>query len=77
MPRIAPVHWKKLECVFLRYGFEFARQVGSHRHYVKKGINRPLVIPAHPKPVKVFVIQNNLRTAKMDRDEYFTYLADC
>jgi hypothetical protein len=52
-------------------------QLSTIMSYIKKGINRPLVIPAHPKPVQVFVIQNNLRTAKMGRDEYFKYLADC
>ena len=77
MPRLVPVSWKKLECVFIRAGFEFARQVGSHRTYVKKGINRPIVIPAHRKPIKPFVINNNLRTAGMSRDEYFKLLKDC
>ncbi|MBW2100931.1 MAG: type II toxin-antitoxin system HicA family toxin [Deltaproteobacteria bacterium] len=77
MPRITPVSWKKLECVFLRAGFEFVRQVGSHRHYIKTGIIRPVIIPAHNKPVAVFIIQNNLRTANMSRGDYFKYLSDC
>ena len=77
MPRIIPIRWKRLECVFLRDGFKFVRQIGSHRHYAKKGINRPVVIPVHNKPIKVFVIQNNLRTAKMIRDDYFEHLKNC
>ncbi len=77
MPHIAPIPWKRLECVFLKAGFEFFRQTGSHRFYVKKGLDRPVVIPAHSRPVMVSVIQNNLRTAKMDRSDYFRYLEEC
>jgi len=66
-----------MECVLLRAGFEFARQTGSHRHYVKPGIIRPVVVPAHNKPVQVFVIQNNLRTAGLSRADFFRLLSDC
>jgi predicted RNA binding protein YcfA (HicA-like mRNA interferase family) len=38
-----------LEKVFLRAGFRFARQEGSHRSYVKPGIPRPIVIPIYDK----------------------------
>ena len=77
MPRIIPVRWKKLECVFLQDGFKFVRQIGSHRHYTKTGIKRPVVIPVHNKPIKNFIIQNNMRTAKMSRNDYFKYLKNC
>lgn len=77
MRRITPVYWKKLECVFLQAGFQFARQVGSHKHYVKNGIIRPVVIPVHNKPVEPFIIKNNMRTAQMSREDYFKYLDQC
>jgi len=77
MSRIAPVHWEKLECVFLKAGFKYSRQTGSHRYYTKDGIIRPIVIPAHNKPIAVHIIRSNLRTAKMSRDEYFNLLQDC
>jgi predicted RNA binding protein YcfA (HicA-like mRNA interferase family) len=35
MPRITPIHWRDLERVFLAAGFQFARQEGSHRSYIK------------------------------------------
>ncbi len=76
MPRIAPIHWKKLECVFLSAGFQLSRQNGSHRIYVKEGF-RPVVIPVHNTPIDPFVIQNNLRSAGMSRDDYFRYLEEC
>jgi predicted RNA binding protein YcfA (HicA-like mRNA interferase family) len=45
MPRLTPIHWRKLERVFLAVGFEFARQAGSHRSYLKQGVLRPVAIP--------------------------------
>jgi predicted RNA binding protein YcfA (HicA-like mRNA interferase family) len=73
MPRITPVSWRTLERVFLAAGFEFARQEGSHRSYIKKGILRPVVIPKHEE-IPVSVIRNNLRTAGITREEYFRLL---
>ncbi len=76
MPRLVPVDWKTLECVFLRAGFHFENQEGSHRTYRRKGTLRPVVIPAY-REIPVFVIQNNLRTAGMTRQEYFRLLDEC
>jgi predicted RNA binding protein YcfA (HicA-like mRNA interferase family) len=70
MPRIAPIPWRTLERVFLSAGFEFARQEGSHRSYVKKGVLRPVVIPTYDE-IPVSIIRNNPRTAGVSRDEYF------
>jgi predicted RNA binding protein YcfA (HicA-like mRNA interferase family) len=75
MPRITPVHWKRLEKVFLAAGFTFVRQEGSHRSYAKPGVSRPVVIPTYDE-VPVFIIRNNLRSAGMSRDEYLRLLAD-
>ncbi|HOT90188.1 MAG TPA: type II toxin-antitoxin system HicA family toxin [Anaerolineae bacterium] len=75
MPKLTPVHWRKLEKVFLAAGFRFARQQGSHRSYVKAGIARPLVIPTYDE-VPVSIIRNNLKTAGISREEYFKLLAD-
>ncbi len=73
MLRITPVSWKVLEKVFLAAGFRFARQEGSHRAYVKEGIYRPVVIPTYSE-VPVSVIRNNLKTAGISRDDYFSLL---
>ncbi len=74
MSRITPIHWKKLEQVFLKAGFRFVRQEGSHRSYVKAGISRPVVIPTYDE-VPVSIIKNNLTTAGMNREEYFELLS--
>ena len=73
MPKITPVHWKKLEKIFFMAGFRLARQSGSHRAYVKEGVSRPIVIPAYDE-VPVSIIRNNLKTAGITRDEYFKWL---
>ena len=76
MPRVTPIHWKVLECIFLKAGFTFERQRGSHRSYVKPGCFRPVIIPTY-KEVDLDIILSNMRTAKMSRKEYFEYLAQC
>ena len=75
MPRITPVHWRELERVFLKSGWTFARQEGSHRSYVKEGAPRPIVIPAYTE-VPVAIIRNNLKTAGISRKDYFLLLAE-
>jgi predicted RNA binding protein YcfA (HicA-like mRNA interferase family) len=73
MPKLIPIHWRRLEKVFLSAGFRFARQEGSHRSYTKLGIARPIVIPTYTE-VPVSIIRNNLKTAGITREEYFVLL---
>jgi predicted RNA binding protein YcfA (HicA-like mRNA interferase family) len=69
MPRLTPVHWRRLERVFLSVGFEFVRQQGSHRAYSRAGTPRPVVIPVYDE-VPVAVIKSNLKTAGLSREDY-------
>ena len=72
MPRIKPVHWKVLECVFLMAGFVLERHKGaSHRMYTNPGVLRPVIIPAYNE-INVDIIKANMRSTRMARDEYFT-----
>ena len=75
MPRLTPLPWQTLEKVFLATGFRFARQVGSHRTYVKPGVARPVVIPAYDE-VPISIIRSNLRTAGLSRDDFFRLLEE-
>lgn len=54
-------------------GFKCVRVEGDHFVYVKRGASRPVVIPDWDE-VPVFIIKNNLRTAGLSRDDYFTLL---
>ncbi len=76
MPRITPVHWKILECVFKKDGFVFERQSASHRIYVKEGVHRPIVIPTYSAIDKV-IITGSMKTAGMSRKTYFELLEEC
>ena len=76
MPRITPIHWKKLACIFEKAGFSLDREVGSHLCYTKKGIKRPVIIPKYSE-IDVDIINSNRRTAGMSREEYFEYLNQC
>ncbi len=76
MPRIIPVHWKVLICIFKKAGFSFDRQKGSHMLLTKAGISRPISIPTYEE-VDVEIIKRNMKTAGMSRETYFTYLSVC
>lgn len=74
MPKITPTHWTSLEKVFLRDGWQFDRQEGSHRSYMKPGVSRPIVIPTY-RAVPVSIIRSLMRTANMNRERYFELLS--
>lgn len=76
MPRITPICWKVLECIFAIAGFVFDRQKGDHRIYSRKGCIRPVIIPTY-KEIDHDIILSNLRTAKLSREDYFQYLKQC
>ncbi len=71
--RLTPVHYRKLVKVFELDGWVVDRQKGSHIILKKEGFPRRVVIPRR-KSVPVYVIQNDLRTAKMSRDRYLELL---
>jgi len=73
MPKLTTEHWRTLDAVFLAAGFKFLRQKGIHRSYEKPGAPRPVVIPTYEE-VPVSIIQSNLGTAGLSRDEYFALL---
>jgi predicted RNA binding protein YcfA (HicA-like mRNA interferase family) len=73
MPKITPVPYQTLVRVFEKDGFQLQRTRGDHLVYTKPGISRPLVIPMYDQ-VPVFIIRNNLRSARMSRERYFELL---
>ncbi len=77
MPRITPIPWRVFDCILLLLGFHFSRQKGSHRVYTREGLIHPVVVPAHSKDLAAYIIQSNLRTAGISRDDYFAALKKC
>jgi predicted RNA binding protein YcfA (HicA-like mRNA interferase family) len=73
MPKITPVPYQTLVRVFEKDGFQLQRTRGDHLVYTKPGIPRPIVIPMNDQ-VPVFIIRNNLRSARMSRERYFELL---
>jgi predicted RNA binding protein YcfA (HicA-like mRNA interferase family) len=73
MPKITPVPYQTLVRVFEKDGFQLQRTRGDHLVYTKPGIPRPIVIPMYEQ-VPVFIIRNNLRSARMSRERYFELL---
>ena len=76
MPKLSPVHYQRLCCVFELAGFRQVREEGSHLIYTKTGVLRPIVIPKY-RALPVFIIRNNLRSAGLSRESYFELLARC
>jgi predicted RNA binding protein YcfA (HicA-like mRNA interferase family) len=76
MPRLTSLHWKKLDCIFTKDGFELHRQEGDHRVYTKPGIARPLIIPTY-KNVGVDIIKGLMRTAGLSRERFFELMGKC
>ena len=76
MPKLSPVHYRRLCCVFELAGFRQVREEGSHLIYTKTGVLRPIVIPKY-RALPVFIIRNNLRSAALSRERYFELLERC
>jgi len=76
MPRLIPVPWKVLVCIFKKAGFVYSRTNGDHMAYIKNGCTRPIIIPKY-KEIDVVIIRNNMRSANMSRDNYFKFLKSC
>ncbi len=75
MTSIKPIHFRKLVLLFEKSGWVYQRTKGDHMIYTKKGYMRPVVIPKY-KTIPVFIIKNNLRTAKISNEDYFNLLRE-
>jgi hypothetical protein len=73
MPKPSPVPCKLLVRILEADGFRCVREEGdqicSLNMFTKPGVIRPVVIPKYSS-VPVFIIKNNLRTARMSRERY-------
>jgi predicted RNA binding protein YcfA (HicA-like mRNA interferase family) len=69
MAKLGKVSWQKFEKFLLKVGCEFIKQEGDHRKYRRPGLLRPVIIP-RDKELPAFIIQNNLRTLGISKEEY-------
>lgn len=74
MPRIVPIHYRKLISVLEHEGFKLVRERGDHQIFSKPGTLRPVVVPRYD-PLPVF-IKNVLRTARISRERYLELLGE-
>jgi predicted RNA binding protein YcfA (HicA-like mRNA interferase family) len=73
MPRIVPIHYRKLVLVLELEGFALPRERGDHMVFTKAGIERPAVVPRYDQ-LPVFIIKNVLRAARISRERYLELL---
>lgn len=73
MPQLTPVSRRKFEKFLKFIGCRLKRTKGDHLIYDREGLDRPVVITTD-KDVPVFIIRNNLRTLKINPEEYLEIL---
>ncbi len=76
MPRLTPVRWHKIVCVFEQLGYRRAGQKGSHIKLEKPGVARPLIVPRYDE-VGLDIILNLIRTAGISREAFLSLLERC
>lgn len=75
MPKISPQPYSILVKFFEKNGWEYLGITGDHIQMRKKGYPRRVIIPKK-KEVPVFIILNNLRTARISREDYLKFLLE-
>ena len=76
MPRLTPLPWQKVVCVFEQLGYRQAGRRGSHLKLEKPGVARPLIIPKYNE-VGLDILNNLMRAAGIRRDAFFALLRNC
>ena len=76
MPRLTPLPWERIVCVFTKLGYRVAGQKGSHIKLEKPGTARPLIVPRYSE-VGIDIILNLIRTAGIDREAFLALLERC
>lgn len=74
MPKLTSQPYSVLLKIFQLEGWENLGITGGHIQMKKMGFPRRIVIPKK-KDVPVFIILNNLRTAKISRERYLELLS--
>jgi len=76
LPRLTPLRWEKIVCVFEKLGYRVAGQKGSHIKLERPGVARPLIVPRYDE-VGRDIIMNLIRTAGITREAFLSILERC
>jgi predicted RNA binding protein YcfA (HicA-like mRNA interferase family) len=76
MPRLIPLSWEKLVCVFEQLGYRRAGQKGSYIKMEKPGVARPLIIPRYDE-IGPDITLTLIRTAGISRQAFLSLLDNC
>jgi predicted RNA binding protein YcfA (HicA-like mRNA interferase family) len=76
VPRLTPLSWERIVCVFGNLGYRTAGQKGSHIKLEKPGTARPLIVPRYDE-VGIDIIHNLIRTAGIGRKAFLALLERC
>jgi predicted RNA binding protein YcfA (HicA-like mRNA interferase family) len=76
VPRLTPLHWRKIICVFEQLGYRIVGQQGSHIKLWKPGVGRPLIVPRYDE-VGRDIILGLIRTAGITREAFLSLLQNC
>ena len=73
MTKLPGVKPREAAAALLRAGFEFARQRGSHRMYVRGSVG--VTIPWHTKDLRKGTLRQIIRQAGLTPDEFVRLLS--
>jgi len=76
MPRLNPLPWDKVVCIFEQLGYRLRGQRGSHLKLEKPGTARPLIVPRYDE-VGRDILLNLIRTAGITREAFLALLLNC
>jgi predicted RNA binding protein YcfA (HicA-like mRNA interferase family) len=76
MPRLTPLSWQEVICVFQQLGYKQSGQKGSHIKMEKPGVARPLIVPRYSE-IRLDILLGLIRTAGITRDAFLALLDNC
>ena len=74
MPKIPAHGWKEAVKILESDGFTLEREEGEHMAYWKEGLVRPVIVQKKNELPK-FIVQNIIKTSRIGRDKYLSYLS--
>ena len=75
VPRITSTSSKTFEKFLIHIGCTLKREGKKHKVYSKPGLKRPIIVP-RDKNITIGVIQSNLRTLNINREEYLEIICN-